>query len=785
MIISPPFLPANGMESSDPARIDPMMDVVDKLELPHHGVYPIAFDRRWHCGAHLQPSLQNEAVRAIADGEVVAYRVSQKALGDGQKKNDGSDALNSNTGFVLLKHTTETGDGRTITFYSLYMHLLDLESTRTNIKPLPANPPAVGSSTVLPKWLCYPSDGVKVPKNLKVYRKDMLGYPGACHGQSHLHFEIFMTEVDFGAWFEQAGHTVQLGNAAPITPASKDYWGHSYFVITGPQAFVSTPHAVGAAAEYFPALQAGTLDAGTKLYVEAYFHKGQRYTRSWLEKVDTITPLTPAPERDAYADYEYKMYARATALYPSCPSDGYEMLRFGRILSKDLTPPAAPPKTWVAVTFDAGKQGYVDISQSAIQKLSDADFPFFMGWQKLDEGNTPFSQDGLCDHDELRKIVDVVEDMEAPAERLRSEWVQEDKLADFISTHAEVRQKLRGFICHAPSEWDASGNEERFKRLNDPDGFFGKRKETDPNGYANFLKFHTQLQFLEKTPLGGGKKFWFFHPLAFLRHFRKCGWLDIREFSQAVPAEGKRTIKFVCDLFANELRDKHNRVLRPANLYPSLPKAMRKYGINNAERAAHWFGQILQETGLFSCMRELGDFEYFKNYYEGRCKEKVERIIGGVLQKLSPLGNCNPGDGARFSGKGMIQLTGGDNYRKYEAYRGGENFTIDPAPETIITNANNACDTGGYYWASKQRYTMQNKKLIPLGKQGINYWADQGNLGKLTVTTVAKTVVSDVTVCVNAARDGLGNRVKYFIHAYSYISDMAQDFLPDYKPMKN
>lgn len=133
----------------------------------------------------------------------------------------------------------------------------------------------------------------------------------------------------------------------------------------------------------------------------------------------------------------------------------------------------------------------------------------------------------------------------------------------------------------------------------------------------------------------------------------------------------------------------------------------------------------------------------------------------------------------------MIQLTGGDNYRKYEAYRGGENFTIDPAPETIITNANNACDTGGYYWASKQRYTMQNKKLIPLGKQGINYWADQGNLGKLTVTTVAKTVVSDVTVCVNAARDGLGNRVKYFIHAYSYISDMAQDFLPDYKPMKN
>ncbi|WP_454765452.1 hypothetical protein [Cupriavidus campinensis] len=187
MIISPPFLPALRAKRDDEIRPDPMMDAVDQFELPHHGIYPIAFDRRWHGGVHLAPDFQNEAVRAIADGEVVAYRVSQKAIADGRKHDDGSDALNSNPGFVLLRHIAETGEGRTMTFYSLYMHLLDLDSIRRRFGPLPNALPDVGSSTVLPKWLAYPTEGVQVPQGRKVYRKDILGYAGACHGYRHLH----------------------------------------------------------------------------------------------------------------------------------------------------------------------------------------------------------------------------------------------------------------------------------------------------------------------------------------------------------------------------------------------------------------------------------------------------------------------------------------------------------------------------------------------------------------------------------------------------------------------
>ncbi|WP_165948025.1 hypothetical protein [Burkholderia pyrrocinia] len=71
MIISPPFLPDAGLAAPTGTDPDPMMDTVDKFEYAH-GIYPIAFDRHWHCGVHLQLNTKGK-VYAIADGEVVAY----------------------------------------------------------------------------------------------------------------------------------------------------------------------------------------------------------------------------------------------------------------------------------------------------------------------------------------------------------------------------------------------------------------------------------------------------------------------------------------------------------------------------------------------------------------------------------------------------------------------------------------------------------------------------------------------------------------------------------------
>jgi hypothetical protein len=688
MIISPPFLPAAGLNSTDPTETDPMMAAVESFELPHEGIYPIAFDRRWHCGSHLAPSEQTEPVRAIADGEVIAYRVSKNAITDGHIDPDTrSPALNSNAGFVLLKHVTDTGDGRTITFYSLYMHLLDM-TNQHSIAHQPSDPPTDSSPTGLPAWLLDTAGGkdgtVQSGNGRKVWRKDMLGYAGRCHDMTHLHFEIFMTAADFTAWFGQAGHTVQLGVKNPVTPASKDYWGHSYFVIPGGQSFASVPPGQHDST-YFPALTSGTLDARSTLYVEAYFHKGERYIRSWVDRGDgKITPLTASPVRDRYAEYEYKLYQRATALYPACPSDGYELLRFGRILGTDQpTLPATSRGTWVAVPFDEnGTQGYIDISQGVIQKLSDADFPFFMGWQKIEDINTPLDEAGLWRFDELRKLVGDATADQHSASQTDPEFTLDDNLTGYVHGSDAVRARLKGFVCHAPSEWDTANNDPRYKELNEPDGFFGSRADTDPDGYNKFLGFLKKFQFLDQTSLAGGQKFWFFHPLAFIRHFRKCGWLSRNEMFQMFPMTALRPA-------ANHqwVSERVTILLGTVDKYRTdLNKVAQRYGIVTPTRMAAFYANAMQETTWFGSLAE------------GEDKKNPQRYLP-------------------WQGRGFLQLTWPKNYIMYWRFVGRQvsddlEKTLDAATRKANKDRTDVALKAAEAYVSTEMKTWRNNDFV-------------------------------------------------------------------------
>ncbi|SAL80540.1 hypothetical protein AWB71_06144 [Caballeronia peredens] len=724
MIISPPFLPAEGLNTpTEKWKTDPMMDKVDEFELTHSGVFPIAFDRRWHSGMHLVPfggAGQLEPVRAIADGDVVAYRVAKNAISDGQKNADGTNALNSNTGFVLLKHTTDTGEGRTITFYSLYMHLLDLVSTNALV-PQPNSSPPDSSPNALPAWLLRDTDGVQAGGTKKVYRKDRLGFVGKNHGEAHLHFEIFMTEGDFTAYFEQAGHKVALGETQPKTPASKDYWGSTYYVIPKNSTFVSVPPGSGnlktkgkSPRPFFPALDSGALDANSTLYVEAYFSRGERFTRAWIDKGDgKLVALTSDPVQDKFGEYEYGLYERATALYETCPSDGYELLRFGRILSTDTpTLSADQQATWMAIPFASGKVGYIDINSSGIQKLSDADFPRFKDWQKIEDGNTPFNQEGLCGYDELCQIAGVTDAQSSSQGTMPSEFSHDQRVVAYVRGKAEVRTKLKGFICHAKSEWDASNNDERYRGLNEPEGFFGKRKTTDPQGYENFIKFVKQSQFMEQTPLGGGKKFWFFHPTAFVRHFRKCGWLSEIEFKQLVPSfamrkhSGQMLWEQVPANFVSRDIFKNQRV--------PLNRMMRTYGINTPFRMASFFGNAIQESQWLQLLEE-GSPKAQRYYpWYGR----------GFLQLTWASNYLDywdfQGRGSRIPAAVRVKLLDAqkeaDHSRNNAAWRSSEEaLTSDMhkwRTDTSLSDQSDATLSAGFYWVSLRMASYADKPHV-------------------------------------------------------------------------
>ncbi|WP_232078714.1 glycoside hydrolase family 108 protein [Burkholderia multivorans] len=163
-----PFTPTDTADAADPTTY------MKALAAAEDGFYPLGANGMWHGGIHFDQNTsarlkQGDGIRAIADGEVVAYRLDSRY--PEQEYQDGRHALYS-TGFVLIRHrlqlppappppksdSAKAGDAQpatssaatpsststaantaaskpapdeTLTFFSLYMHLMDWNSYRS------------------------------------------------------------------------------------------------------------------------------------------------------------------------------------------------------------------------------------------------------------------------------------------------------------------------------------------------------------------------------------------------------------------------------------------------------------------------------------------------------------------------------------------------------------------------------------------------------------------------------------------------------------------------------
>ena len=81
-----------------------------------------------------------------------------------------------------------------------------------------------------------------------------------------------------------------------------------------------------------------------------------------------------------------------------------------------------------------------------------------------------------------------------------------------------------------------------------------------------------------------------------------------------------------------------------------LINAMAAYSINTPARQAAFLAQIGHESGQFNYLRELGGNAYLAKYDTGLLAVR----LGNTLEA--------DGDGQRYCGRGLIQITGRRNY---------------------------------------------------------------------------------------------------------------------------
>lgn len=111
-----------------------------------------------------------------------------------------------------------------------------------------------------------------------------------------------------------------------------------------------------------------------------------------------------------------------------------------------------------------------------------------------------------------------------------------------------------------------------------------------------------------------------------------------------------------------------------------LNKALPKYGITTDKRIAAFVSQCAHESMDFNALKENLNYreetllKVFPRYFGpgkrnaaeyARNPEKIANYVYMDEFRTSKLGNTQPGDGWRFRGRGLKQLTGRDNYTRF------------------------------------------------------------------------------------------------------------------------
>lgn len=144
----------------------------------------------------------------------------------------------------------------------------------------------------------------------------------------------------------------------------------------------------------------------------------------------------------------------------------------------------------------------------------------------------------------------------------------------------------------------------------------------------------------------------------------------------------------------------HATVPNISKYFNALNSKMTENGIDTPLRMAHFLAQIGHESGELKYSEEIASGEA----YEGRAED---------------LGNTQPGDGKRFKGRGLIQLTGRSNYKKYGDAR-NKDYTANGNVALLATDSNVAVDVACWFWVTHGLNALADRDDVKAVTKAIN-----------------------------------------------------------------
>jgi len=180
--------------------------------------------------------------------------------------------------------------------------------------------------------------------------------------------------------------------------------------------------------------------------------------------------------------------------------------------------------------------------------------------------------------------------------------------------------------------------------------------------------------------------------------------------------------------------------------YGALSQLLPDYEINTPQRIAAFIAQCAHESGGFTALKENLNYKaatlrkIFPKYFPtdelanayANMPNKQAAIANRVYANRMGNGDEHSGDGYRYCGRGLIQLTGKNNYQNFAE---SIEISVEEASEYLAT-FEGAAQSACWFWETNN----------------LNQWADKGDIVTLTKR-------------INGGTIGLEDRIKHYEHA--------------------